>query len=806
MHIWFVKYSKKDLTLMLVLILLHVFLIKITFNLYTHGEAAIFWLPSGLSLAMLILYGKRFWPAVFFGFLIGYLLVLNRPILSSAMVAMFSNTLESVFGLWLLSITQPRGRKFDVNLSEPMDFLQLGMAALISAAVAALMGCTMLGILEDYSWTHFNQNLLHWWMGNFFGMILVIPLVLTWRSAPTWCVTGVYCKAEILLYLVLAFFLGQMLFLGGMPEGFNNMTQSYLMFVIISWGAIRFGYHGVSLVIIMVSIQALIGTATGAGVFGNDVAESHYINLWLYIFTLTIIGILLSTMMQKRRQSEVALVDNEKNWKYALEASGDGVWDWNLQTNEVNFSENWKSMLGYEAHELSHHYNEWESRVHPDDKQEVIDAIASFRAGKSKTYINEHRLLCKDGSWKWVLSRGMLTSLGLDKKALHLIGTHTDIAKHKALEDSLKKSEDELYTIFEQSPDGIVVINLTHQVSVVNKAFCQMMNLHSDNLIGIKESSFNAIMQSLCEEKGNYPTTSNLQSTANASFQIQQDTPRRRISDKSEYIEIFTPKHRVLMRSVFELDQHRLGRVMYFRDITTESMIDRMKSEHLSTAAHELRTPMSIILGYSELLKLKSFDLDVEAKMLNTIHDQSQSMMLILNDLLDLARIESQAESVFNLQKLPLAPLLEGLAESFMITGDPRKVKLMPLPRLPDLLFDKEKLSQALKNCLSNAFKFSKHDSEVTIKAMLVQHQGSSNIEITVTDHGIGMTSQQLSHVFEKFYRVDTSGNIPGSGLGMAIMKEIIEHHGGNVRIASELGNGTSVTLTLPVQPTNEHR
>ncbi|MDP1960376.1 MAG: MASE1 domain-containing protein [Methylotenera sp.] len=800
MHIQFIKYSRKDLVTMLAGIVLHAFLIKVTFNLYTQGEAAIIWLPSGVGLAMLILYGKRFWPAVFFGFLIGYGLVLNWPILSSAMVAMFSNTLESVFGLWLLSITQPHGRKFDVKLSEPMDFLQLGMAALISAGVATLMGCTILNILEIYSWSNFNQDLLHWWMGNFFGMILVIPLVLTWRKAPTWCVAGFYCKAEILLYLVLALLLGQMLFVGGIPHVFNNMTQSYLMFVIISWGAIRFGYHGVSLVIIMTSIQALIGTATGVGIFSNDVAESNYINLWQYIFTLTIVGILLSTMVQKRRQSEVALVDNEKNWECVFEASGDGLWDWNLQTNEVNFSENWKSMLGYEAHEVSHHFNEWESRVHPDDKQEVIDAIASYRAGKSKTYINEHRLLCKDGSWKWILSRAMLTRSGLDKNVQHIIGTHTDITKHKALEESLKKSEDELYAIFSQSPDGIIVINPDHQVSAVNKAFCHMTDQHSNNLIGVKESTFDSIMQSLCGEKGNYPATSNFQSLANQSFQIQQDVPRRRTTDKSEYIEILMPKHRVLMRSVLELDQHRLSRVMYFRDITTEMMIDRMKSEYLSTAAHELRTPLSIILGYTELLKLKSFDSDIKAKMVDAIHDQSQSMVLLINELLDLARIESQTGNVFNMQKYSLVPLLEGFVANFTMTGDPRKVKLIPLPRLPELIFDKEKLSQALKNCFSNAFKFSKHDSEVTLQATLVQYQGRSNVAITVTDHGIGMTSKQLNHIYDKFYRADTSGNIPGTGLGMAITKEIIEHHGGNVRIESEADKGTSVTLLLPVQ------
>jgi signal transduction histidine kinase len=294
-----------------------------------------------------------------------------------------------------------------------------------------------------------------------------------------------------------------------------------------------------------------------------------------------------------------------------------------------------------------------------------------------------------------------------------------------------------------------------------------------------------------------------VQHFATVSFAMQNNQlPKRRATDYGEKIDIFIPEHRVLLRSLIELDQQRLSRVMYFRDITAETLVDRMKSEFLSTAAHELRTPMSIILGYAELLKLNSFDKNTETRMVDSIHDQSQSIVTLLNELLDLARIEARAGKAFNMVKGPIAPIIENLAQTFMLADDTRKIKLLPLPELPDLMIDKDKITQALKNCLSNAFKFSDKNSEVSMSATFNQTSDKNEVAITISDHGIGMTPQQVTRIFERFYRADTSGRFPGTGLGMSLIKEIIEHHHGQVLVESEYGKGTTVTLILPVPNT----
>ncbi len=585
-----------------------------------------------------------------------------------------------------------------------------------------------------------------------------------------------------------------------MNSFFDDITGSYWMFIFVCWGALRFGLHGTLLIITMFSIQLVMGSNSGTGVFGDKGFSEYLINSWFYLITLSLLGIVLAKVIEQQRQSERNLADNESRWKYALEGAGDGVWDWNLQTNEVVFSQSWKTMLGYNESEIRNNLSEWKGRVHPDDMTAVMEDIRAYLNGESSSYINEHRMRCKDGSWKWILDRGLAFGKTSDGKPERMVGTHTDITRHKQLEAVLKQNEEDLYTIFSQSPDGIVVFNDAHTILHVNDAFCRITGINVNNLIGITEEDFDKLMQDLCGKHFNYPGTAHLEHSAVTSFSFMgASLPRRRATDRGEQIEFLTPAHRVLLRSMIELEQRRLSRVLYFRDITAEALVDRMRLEFLSTAAHELRTPMSIILGYTELLKQKAFDANTETRMVNSIYNQSQSIVALLNELLDLARIEAGGVNSFNMERQQLAPILEELADTFIMAGDMRKLKLGTMPTLPDLLLDSGKISQALKNCLSNAFKFSPKDSDVHVGVELVQLDKLSEVAITISDQGIGMTPEQVSRMFENFYRADTSGTIPGTGLGMSIIKEIIEAHGGSVKVDSKLGVGTKVTLTLPL-------
>jgi diguanylate cyclase (GGDEF)-like protein/PAS domain S-box-containing protein len=143
--------------------------------------------------------------------------------------------------------------------------------------------------------------------------------------------------------------------------------------------------------------------------------------------------------ISERQRAIQALRDSEQRWQFALEGAQDGVWDWNLATSEVFFSCQWKRMLGFEEGEIAGKLEEWDKRVHPDDKARAYADIEKHLKGETPYYQNEHRMLCKDGTYKWILDRGMVVSRDASGKPTRMIGTHTDITERKQAEETIRE-------------------------------------------------------------------------------------------------------------------------------------------------------------------------------------------------------------------------------------------------------------------------------------------------------------------------------------------------------------------------------
>lgn len=142
----------------------------------------------------------------------------------------------------------------------------------------------------------------------------------------------------------------------------------------------------------------------------------------------------------ERDRHEAALRESEARWNFALEGSGDGVWDWDASTNQVFFSHQWKAMLGYDDAEIGNTLAEWDTRIHPEDRDGCYAALDKHFKGETEIYSSEHRVKCKDGNYKWILDRGKVVSWLGDGKPLRVIGTHTDVSRIKEFEESLKST------------------------------------------------------------------------------------------------------------------------------------------------------------------------------------------------------------------------------------------------------------------------------------------------------------------------------------------------------------------------------
>ncbi len=348
----------------------------------------------------------------------------------------------------------------------------------------------------------------------------------------------------------------------------------------------------------------------------------------------------------------------------------------------------------------------------------------------------------------------------------------------------------QLNAIFDLSPDGFISFDNRHCVKYVSPAFLRLTGLNAAEVIGLSEAAFSANLAALCLPFSQFRGIASLQSQVN----MNSSEPSLR-----DLIELSSPRNRVL-EVVLRLSlAENVSKILYFRDVTHETEIDRMKSEFLSIAAHELRTPMASIFGFSELLLAQEFDEQTRRDLISTIYRQAALMASIINELLDLARIEERRGKDFVFETLNLAEVVDQAISGYKPEEGRDPIYKIASDSVAYVSADNKKLQQVITNLISNAYKYSPGGGEVSLYYRMEKLTGRSMVGIEVKDHGIGMTKEQQARVFERFYRADTSGKIPGTGLGMSIVKEIVDIHHGEIAIQSVPGQGTTVTVWLPV-------
>lgn len=493
-------------------------------------------------------------------------------------------------------------------------------------------------------------------------------------------------------------------------------------------------------------------------------------------------------MAQKR------LEESERRLSYVLDATGEGVWDWDIRSGIVTHNSQWCKIIGLTDDFLSHPLEKFVDLLHEDDRARVHASLQACLEGSSH-YQSEHRMRLANDHVVWVLDRGGVVERDAEGKPLRMVGSFVDITERKEVELALATRTALLDAIFELSPDGFISFDENKRVTYVSPGFTHMTGLDAARLVGLEEQDFSDKLAQLCG--------------TDSSFNGIEDLNKTNVNcehDERVLIELAQPVKRVLEVGLRTGDVSSVSQIMYFHEVTYETEVSHMKSEFMSTAAHELRTPMASIYGFAELLLANDFDESSRNEFLNIIFKQSSLMSSILNELLDLARIEERRGKDFILETIPAQDLISEVVIEFKLpNGRMAPVLIMP-SRVTHMIADHKKVYQAILNVLSNAYKYSPGGGQITIELIASSADQPSEMEmpaigIRISDMGIGMTEAQQERVFERFYRADNSGKITGTGLGMSIVKEIVLLHGGLVTLESALGTGTTVTLWLPAAP-----
>lgn len=203
-------------------------------------------------------------------------------------------------------------------------------------------------------------------------------------------------------------------------------------------------YHGLSLTITKIAANQLLENMLS--LMACDAAIRHScdnfpMSNWLYsglVFAGVLI-VVISVLAYRYAKLSRQLRASEERWKFALEGAGDGVWDWNVQTDDVEFSPRYREMYGFSDEDVSMNAKQWQERIHPEDRERVAADVNAYLNGDTQQYINEHRVVCKDGTIKWALSRGMIVSRDDDGNPLRMIGTHADITERKNIEQKVRQ-------------------------------------------------------------------------------------------------------------------------------------------------------------------------------------------------------------------------------------------------------------------------------------------------------------------------------------------------------------------------------
>jgi len=240
------------------------------------------------------------------------------------------------------------------------------------------------------------------------------------------------------------------------------------------------------------------------------------------------------------------------------------------------------------------------------------------------------------------------------------------------------------------------------------------------------------------------------------------------------------------------------GLILLIHDVTRERQIDQMKSEFVSMAAHELQTPLTMILGYSELLLdlTKKFNPEEKRDFLQIINDKSVELSGLIDDILDLSRIEDGRGLKLDFTRVDVATLLRQSIAGFDGTNSQHQFVLEFATESVFVDADESRLIQVVENLIANAIKYSPNGGMIRVVLGLEENW----MRLDIIDQGIGMTEEEKVNAFERFYRADSSNTaVRGTGLGLSITRYIVDAHGGKIDIFSRKGKGTRLEIRLPL-------
>lgn len=473
----------------------------------------------------------------------------------------------------------------------------------------------------------------------------------------------------------------------------------------------------------------------------------------------------------------------------ALEGGSQALWDWlDTHSQTMWWSPQFYRMLGYSPGEIAADLAVFDTLVHEEDQGTYFEALGG--ALDDAPHLNvECRLKTKSGAYRWFK---LLGKVFRDGSAQHsrIAGSMHDIDDSKRIQADIRRRQEELGAIAAISPDGFLSFDEDYRLRFSSDAVSRLTGLDVQAAMG---QTLQAVLQAL----RHLSTQADLRLDEATLHQGSVQTGVT--ASPGRTVEFSWHQAVTAAGATGEGGDAEGTHLLRVRDVTVELEAEQIKSDFLTAAAHELRTPLASVYGYTELLLNYDMPPERQKKMLATIYRQCEVLMTIVNELLDMARIDARGGQAFEVQPVDLHALVCEFIRDYPVPPD-RHAPLLQAGEGPWLAWaEPTEVTQVLRNLLSNAYKYSSALTPVEIRLDCdTKAQDGGRIAVSICDHGIGMDEQQLAHATERFWRADKSGHIPGAGLGLSLTQEVVRLLGGKLMLTSEPGSGTQATVTLP--------
>jgi PAS domain S-box-containing protein len=537
-----------------------------------------------------------------------------------------------------------------------------------------------------------------------------------------------------------------------------------------------------------------------------------------------IVRLTIATDITKRKQAEEALQKSEERFDLALQGANDGLWDWNLEINQIYHSPRFKEILGFAEHEFSDTPDEYVTRVHPDDVTQLTTTLSGYLNKEIPSYEHIHRIQHREGHYLWVLARAVAIWNQQDKP-IRIVGTIVDITVQKEAEEQLqqtmqqvKKSEQLLKTVINATPDWIFVKDNNYRYLLANQSFAKALATQPEQMVGKNDEEIGFPKEQIFGNPKKGIEGFRVDDQAALSGKTLHNP-----YDPAKFADGTVHVFDTLKMPLRDESGHIFAMLGFSRDITERTRVEKAlllakesaeqakieaenankaKSTFLANMSHELRTPLNGILGYTQILERdKTLD-EKQQEGIGIIQRSGEYLLTLINDILDLSKIEAGKIEIYATD-FNFNVFIQGITELFQMRSQQKGIAFNyePLSHLPlGIRTDEKRLRQILINLLGNAIKFTEKGG-VDLKI----GYDNEKIRFQIEDTGIGIASYEIDKIFLPFQQVgDPDYQAEGTGLGLSITKKLVEMMGGELHVESQLGHGSTFWFALNLPDISE--